>query len=114
MTTPRIEEIKNQIKESVIATYPEDIFPTPSDISHLKDNNVAYIMREMAGAIASIVSQTIEQTLTEAQKEERERCIKLVKDIDTGFDTMFNRPYREMKDTILELLTHSELDQNKV
>lgn len=59
-----VEKMQQRIKEAIIAAYPEDIFPTPLDVSHLKDNNAAYIMREMAGAVASIAKDTIEETLT--------------------------------------------------
>ena len=70
MTTPHTPENhaeggwEEKIIEAVYATYPKDIWPDPQETSHLKDANVAYIMREMAGAFAAISKQVHEATIT--------------------------------------------------
>lgn len=60
--------MKEKIRETILAIYPEDLFPEPEHKP--KNNEVAYVMREMSGAIAQICEDVIKSKLQEILNKE--------------------------------------------
>ena len=76
---------KEDVIEAVIATYPEDIFPEPE--YKPKNNEVSWVMRQMAGAIASITAQLLDALLSKIEEEIEGKKVEV--------DTLaFNRFYQ--------------------
>lgn len=67
-------EIEAKVQEAIFAAYPVDLWPDPVDKS-VKVPEVAYIMRKMAPAIASIARQVFD-TVTQSHEEEKAAMVR--------------------------------------